>query len=459
MSSTKRTKRTDSAMAAEAITFSYTDNGSGIAFKNVVDSQTFYGESKKLSTGNMPDSTKTDKKEYVKWGADNKLPYNVIDLIARDEVMSANKNFNILCCYGSGIRFNDPKTGEPTTDSKVLDFVAANAIPRFFLEQSTDMKYFSFCVAVLILNKVGDKIVNIRHKEACYCRFEKADSRGRINRVFVADFETTVKKGEYEELTLLDEYNPLGHLRQLIGLEPGADGEKKVRSNERKFAICCKMPTPGNRYYPIPYYAALFRGDWYNIKQLIGLGKKTKIKNHTGIKYLVQINDRLWAELFKREHITDEAAKAERVTKYKEDINRFLSGIENSGKTLYSGYYVDPNGNEVQMVKISVIDTSKEGGDWSEDIQEASNMLCYADGVHPNLLGATPGKGQQNNSGSDKRELFTLKQSLEIATHDIMKMPLQVVAAFNKWDVNISIPMITLTTLDTHKDAEQVTAE
>ena len=455
----QRTQPSSAELHTEAVTFGVTENGNGIAFQNLTDSADYYGETHKNTTAVMPDSTDRDKKEYVKWGEDNKLPYRVMKLIADDEVMAANKHFNVLCCYGSGVRFIDTATGEPTTNTEVRDFVRANAIPRFFLEQSTDMKYFYFCVAVLILNKKGDKIVNIRHKEACYCRFEKADKKGRINRVFVADFESTVKKGEYEEITLLDEYDPIGHLRTLLGKQVGDDGKMIERTAARKFAVLCKFPTVGNRYYPIPYYASLFRGNWYNIKQLIGLGKKTKIKNHSGIRYLVQINDRLWPELFKSEKITDAAAQKERVKKYKEDINTFLSGIENSGKTLYSGYYVDPNGNEVQMVKISVIDTSKEGGDWSEDIQEASNMLCYADNIHPNLVGAVPGKGQANNSGSDKRELFTLKQSLEIAYHDIMKMPLECCAAFNGWQVDIQIPMITLTTLDTHKDAEQVTAE
>ena len=40
-----------------------------------------------------------------------------------------------------------------------------------------------------------------------------------------------------------------------------------------------------------------------------------------------------------------------------------------------------------------------------------------------------------------------------------MKVPFDVVAGFNEWDVRPVVPMITLTTLDTHKDAEQVTAE
>ena len=31
--------------------------------------------------------------------------------------------------------------------------------------------------------------------------------------------------------------------------------------------------------YPIPYYASLFKGKWYNIKQLIGLAKDSKLRN------------------------------------------------------------------------------------------------------------------------------------------------------------------------------------
>lgn len=440
----------------ETFEFEVTDNGSDVVFINQSASKDFFVEDKNLHTAPLPGN---DKREYVLWGSDNRLPFNLIELIEKDEVMSANKHFNVLTCYGSGIRF-EPCDPNQKPQQEVDDFVRRNSFPRLFLELATDMKYFYWCVAVIVLNKKGDKIVNIRPQEACYCRFEKADADGKIKHVFFADFNTSAfGADEYDTVTLLDEYDPLGELNVLLGREPGPDGQKKERTKERKFAIVCKFPTPANRYYPIPYYAALFRGSWFDIKQLIGIGKKTKIKNHSGIRYLVNINAKYWEELFAKEKITDTAKQKERAKKEREDINKFLSGVENSGKTLYSGYYIDPNGVEVQMIKIQVIDTSKEGGDWSEDIQEASNMLCYADNIHPNLVGATPGKGQQNNSGSDKRELFTLKQSLEIAYHDIMKLPFDVVAGFNQWNVKPVVPMITLTTLDTHRDAEQVTAE
>lgn len=150
----------------------------------------------------------------------------------------------------------------------------------------------------------------------------------------------------------------------------------------------------------------------------------------------------------------------ERIKKEKENIKNFVSGIENSGKVWITGYYIDPNGREVRMVRINVVETGKEGGDWSEDIQEASNITCYGDNIHPNLVGATPGKGQSNNSGSDKRELFTLKQALEIPFHDLMNIPHNIVIEYNGWSEKVypDVPMVLLTTLDQNTDAKQKTA-
>ena len=156
----------------------------------------------------------------------------------------------------------------------------------------------------------------------------------------------------------------------------------------------------------------------------------------------------------------DPLKKMERIKKEKENIKNFVSGIENSGKVWITGYYIDPNGREVRMVRINVVETGKEGGDWSEDIQEASNITCYGDNIHPNLVGATPGKGQSNNSGSDKRELFTLKQALEIPFHDLMNIPHNIVIEYNGWSEKVypDVPMVLLTTLDQNTDAKQKTA-
>ncbi len=402
---------------------------------------------------------------YVPFGADNQLPYDLIKNIGESSVMAQNKLFNVLTCYGMGLQYNDLETKLPTKDKDVNLFRMQNSMSRFFLEQITDMKYFFFCVSAIVLNKKGDKIVAVRHKEACYCRFTQS-KKGRSEYVLYANWRNSVAPDNIEVLPLLDELDPLGDLRKRMGLDKEDDetegnGERKIikpKTKDRKFAIVTRFPTPGCQYYPVPYYSAIFRDKWYDISRLIAIGKMAKLKNHAAIPYLVEIHNDYWRGIFKEEHITSPDAQKARKLAEKEKIRSFISGIENSGKLWIAGYYTTPDGKEVKMVRITRIDTSKDGGDYSDDIAESNNMQCYADNIHPNLVGATPGKSQSNNSGSDKRELFTLKQSIEKAFHDLMETVHWVIIFFNHWEEKVypDVPLIMLTTLDENKDAKKV---
>ena len=405
--------------------------------------------------------TKLGNLEFANFGNDNKLPFEIMKKIGEDEVMAQNKLFNVLTCYGAGLKYMDIDTGKPCRTDAARLFMLRNQMPKFFLEQATDMKHFFFCVAVLILSADGKMINRIVHKESCYTRFEKADKRGKINHIIYGNFRKgTPKKEEVEIIPLLDLNDLYSDLMVRMGREPGADGRMQPMTKDRKFAIVMRFPTPGFQYYPMPYYTAIFRGDWYDIRRLIGVGKKAKLKNHASVKYHVEVHKDYWENLCISEGITDPVKIKERIKKERENIEKFVGGIENSGKVWISGYYIDPNGKEVRMVRINTIEVGKEGGDWSEDIQEASNITCYADNIHPNLVGATPGKSQSNNSGSDKRELFTLKQSLEIAFHDVMNIPHQIIIEYNGWADRVypDVPMILLTTLDKNTDAQKKTA-
>lgn len=399
--------------------------------------------------------------KYVPFGPDNELPFKLLRTIGSDEVLAENLFFNVLATYGQGVNYIDPVTKQPSDDPDVKQFFMANSLREFYLEQCTDMKHFFFSVAVVILDRKCEEIVKVVHKDACYCRFEKADNEGRINHVFYANWRksTSLTRNDVEKIRLLDPIDPLGDLRALLGKTRGRDGVQKERTKDRKFAVVMKFPTPGQRYYPSPYYSAIFRGDWFDLKRLIGKGKKAKMKNHSAVRYQVEIHRDFWENLFTEEQIFDPEEKKKRMKLEKERIRDFVSGAENSGKLWISSYYIDSYGKEQRMVRINVVDTGKEGGDWAEDTQEASNMICYATNIHPNLVGATPGKSQTNNSGSDKRELFTIKQSLETATRDMLAKVHNLIIAFNGWNVEPSFPMIILTTLDKKTDAVKVTAD
>ena len=406
---------------------------------------------------------------YVTFGSDDQLPFNIIGKVGENMVMAQNKLFNVLTCYGQGVRFFDLATKKSTEDKEIRLFQFRNQLNRFFIEQAIDMKYFFFAVTCVILDREGCHIVQMRHKEACYCRFEKADDEGRIGNVFYANWRKVTPE-KVEVIPLLDEYDPWGDLRVRLGLEADpktGEVRKPLKSDpygratrQRKFAIVTRFPTPGFQYYPVPFYTAIFRDSWYDIYELIGKGKRAKIRNSAPPRFQVEVHRDYWHNICEQEGITDPVAMKERIKKEKQQIEDFITGSDNIGKTWVTGYYVDPaTGKEVRMVRIYDVENGKkEGGDWADDVQESANSICYGDNVHPNLVGATPGKSSMNNSGTDKRELFMLKQACETAFHDIMLLPFRVLIHFNGWEdkVDVDVPMIVLTTLDENKDSKTV---
>ena len=391
----------------------------------------------------------SDGKEYMPWGADNKLPYNVLDLIEQDETMSTCLLWNAQMCYGSGLRYNTD--GASATIAKdVEDWLLDNSLASYFLGVSQDLKHWSFAVTVIILSNDRKRIARIQRKEACYCRFSPADNHGHIANVFYGMWRDEPDAKEVEVIPLLNEQSPWFDLKQRLESD----------NKQSKFAVVTRMPTADHTYYPIPYWAALFRSKWYNIKRLIGIAKESKIKNTAPIKYLVEISDKYFERLYRQEGITDPKKKQERMVKVKQEILDFLSGAANSGKTWFANFYVTPDGKENHEVLITKVDSAKEGGDWESDIQEAVNMICFTMQVHSNLVGSVPGKSQTNNSGSDKRELYTIAQALQKPYHDLLFTVHKIIVKFNGWDgVTVDVPFIQLTTLDENKDAKEVTTK
>ena len=369
--------------------------------------------------GEITPTILSDTHAYMPWGATNLMPFDIIDLIESDETLATCQMFNAEVCYGSGLQY-DTAQATHAVAADVEDFLLDNDLASYFLGVCQDFKHFAFAVSVIILNTEGTKIVRLIRKEACYCRFAPADTHGKIPRLYFANWRKFATLGD----------------------------------------IVSRVPTPDSTYYPIPYYAALFRGKWFNIKQLIGLAKEAKLRNSAPLKYHIEVSQKYWDSIFKSEGITDRARQQARIVEEKRRILDFLTGAENSGKVWFSTFYVNPNGDVQHDVVINKIDSDKEGGDWESDIQEAVNMICFTLRVHSNLVGSVPGKAQTNNSGSDKRELYTIAQALQKPYHDLLFTVHRIICRFNGWKgVKPIIPFIQLTTLDENKDAKTVTTD
>lgn len=406
-----------------------------------------------------PSRVKKGFRGMVPWGDDNDQPYKMIKRIRRDEVMSSNMWFNICSAYGKG--FVVSENGEPLKDKKKKRFFRRNNMVKYWAEQFTDVKHFFFSVMVLIIDNEGKNVVQIRHKEAINARFETCNpSTGKVEHVFFASWLDDPKEEDIEAIPLLDEDDPITDLMVRLGKEPSPQtGKTEKPVNDRKFAIVNRIPTPGLKYYPFPYFASTFNSGWAKLKSMIPVAKIAKMTNGMVIKYLVELHKDYFSKLYQSEGITDPAKKKARKAKEIQNIKDFLSGLENQNKSWFSTYYIDPNGKEQKMVRIERVGGEKEGGDYIEDAEEAANIVCYAQGVHPSLIGAVPGKQSGSFSGTDKRELFTMKQALERLTRDLLMLPFHVLDEVNGWDLEYDIPDLMLTTLDKNTDAESATSK
>jgi hypothetical protein len=119
------------------------------------------------------------------------MPFDILDLIEKDETLATCQCFNAEVCYGSGLRY-DTRVASALVKNEVEDFILDNDVASYFLGVSQDFKYFGFAVSVLILNEDGTKIVRLLRKEACYCRFAPADASGKIPSVLYANSRKVV---------------------------------------------------------------------------------------------------------------------------------------------------------------------------------------------------------------------------------------------------------------------------
>lgn len=412
-----------------------------------------------------------DKKTYrgvVPWGETNDLPQQILTKTAKSPDLSTGLLFNIQVGYGDGIiackyevDAEGKKKAVPVYDNKEInEFFDYNDIDGYLLEQLTDMNYFYNIFPEIILNQDGSgvrKVVELSSKEAAFSRWEEMNPEtGKIeNHFYSAKWPETPAEKEVEVTAVLDNKRPIPDILERIGRNKRRDGETKDDQVFR-YIIPVSFPTPGRTYYQKPYWYSIIESGWYDFAVYIPEFKKYLIKNGMTLRYIIYLADDYFDRIFSDEGITKEAEKKARVKTEYENINKFLTGLENTGKSVVSYYKpgigVDA-GKKTYRFEIMPVENKFKGGEYLEDSGEVSNMMAYTLGVHPSLIGATPGKNAGSFSGTDKRELFIIKQALLKPIRDRILKPLYLVKAVNKWpeEIYFAIPNIELTTLDKNK--------
>ena len=256
---------------------------------------------------------------------------------------------------------------------------------------------------------------------------------------------------DIEITPLLDRHIPIMDLKRRIGLEiDPATKKKNTACKDKRFMMQLMMPTPGRYYNGKPYWWSIFESGWYDFACAIPTFKKALLQNQMTIKYQIFISKEFYPKLFRNEGITEPSKQILRKKKFLKDMNDFLSGEKNTGKSFTTEFEYDKvKGFEVKDIIITPVENAFKGGEYIEDSEEVTSILCYSMGVHPSVVGAVPGKGK-TISGTEARELFIIKQSMMKPIRDLLVQPLYLAKALNNWDPDVYfvIPNIMLTTVD-----------
>lgn len=398
----------------------------------------------------------------VPWGDNNAFPSTIISQVEKSPFVSQNMLFNISTGYGDGImpvkrivENNAVRFVPYEGNTEIRSFFEENRLDLYLLEQLTDLNFFYNVFPEIIFNAESGKnrkIVQLTSKEAAFSRWsqmaEKGKDKGRIQyHYYSAEWDKTPSIDKIVVTPVLDRVRPVYHLREIM-LQ---DRDKPPASRRNRFIIPVCLPTPGKPYYARPYWLALIESGVFAFSQKIMPFKNAMMDNMANIKYIVELGPGYFEEIFRRERITDDKAKTKRIKQEYADIDRFLRSVKNTHKSIITHQKLDPRGQPYPMIAIQSI-KNEIGGELIADHEEVASIMSYGMGVHPSLVGNSPGKSKTIN-GTEARELFILKQAGMKPIRDLLLFPLYLIKAINNWpeDLFFTIPNIQLTTLDKDK--------
>ncbi len=380
-----------------------------------------------------PISRNQFSQKIVHWGKNNNYPLEILELAIQSPELLALLDFMVTVIYGDGIGYEviDRETGtyKPAYDQEVQDWITANCVDDWLLEHIMDTTWFNHGFAELILTKNREYICSIGHQEACFCRFSTQDKNTGFNEhVYInANWPNATEDDEYT--TKVKTINP----KDLNKVENVRNGK------EYKYVFPTTYPFPGKLTYQLAGWHSLFPSKWYDISKMIPVLKYALMKYQMTIKYLIEVPEEFWViEARNRlDKVWSDMKPAEKKalrTTVKNEMDKFLTGPENSGKAFMTTYGWDKiNKVKIPGVSITVLDDKLKDGRYIIDSKEASGQFARAVGLPLPLMGPLSAGDMGAGSGSDARIHWNILNN-RLKTRKLKAVaPLNFVADYNGW--------------------------
>jgi hypothetical protein len=310
----------------------------------------------------------------------------------------------------------------------VEDWLQFNCANEYLLESIIDFAWFNHAFCEMIKNKKGDKIVQITHQEASFCRFGIQNKKTGFNdKVYInANWPIGTYKDEWT--TEVDVVNT----RDILQVQ------NTLQANYSKFIYPVYYPAPGKLIYQLPGWHSLFNSGWLDVSTAIPILKKALMKYQMTIKYIIEVPDVFWTNLAKQKGLNYDELNFEEKKALKKDMkkemNDFLTGAENAGKSFMTTFGWDKQaGIKIPGISITSLDDKLKDGKYIEDSKEASGQMIRALGIPAPLIGPISSGDMGGGSGSDARIHFNIYNNRLKPKKDKILSPLNFIAQYNGW--------------------------
>lgn len=431
------------------------DTAVAYTFKNTVDNN-------ETNVSTVKVDVKDKQGTVIAWGKKNDWPQQVLAAVKLNGSAGSGLRFLRKAHYGNGLVLTRDEVVDGKRKSSVVpladvpeiqEFFKKSQMNRFWKETIADLEYFSIAFPEYILSENYQQINRVKRQKAAWCRYEEMNKEnGLVENVYISQKfgrESVNSDSEYVEVVpVIDSYWTPDQVKEYC------------KTNEiKKFIRPIFYPMLDEAYYPESEWHSVVRSGWLDVANSVPELKKSIFQNQMTIKYLVEIDERYFENLYRDNW---HSIKPEERIKIRQDvvdlINNSLSGNENAGKTIQGMKIVGSDGKPYSAVTITPIDDKLKDGSYLPEAEAANSEVLFALGVDPALIGAgIPGGKLGAGSGSDKREALTILMSLFKTNRETTLEPFEFISEYNGWDSSIKAQFenTILTTLDANPTGVQ----